>query len=245
MRKIVLLGAYSAIVFETAKIYAAAGSEFVLLGRNTERLESVAADLKTRGASLVNFLACDLADLSTQTSSFEQILSFCKQPDLVILGYGILGDQIDCQESLDEARAIFETNFISASGWCEKFAKLFEANKKGTIAVISSVAGDRGRKSNYIYGSSKAALSTYLQGLRNRLSAVGVQVLTIKPGFVDTPMTSELKKGALFASAEVVGKGIHKAIESAADIVYLPWFWRWIMFIIKSIPEKLFKRLSI
>ena len=124
-------------------------------------------------------------------------------------------------------------------------ANYFEKLQKGTIAVGSSVAGDRGRQSNYLYGTAKGAKTIFLQGLRNRLTKSGVQVLTIKPGFVDTPMTAHIEKGPLFVDPEVIAQGIMKAIKNKRDVVYLPFFWRWIMLIIKLIPEKIFKRLSL
>jgi short-subunit dehydrogenase len=124
-------------------------------------------------------------------------------------------------------------------------ADFFEKQKHGVITVISSVAGDRGRQSNYIYGSAKAGLSVYLDGLRNRLYSAGVAVVTIKPGFVDTPMTAHLKKGFLFASPEKVARDILRAIEKRKCVVYTPWFWRWIMFVIKSIPETIFRKLKL
>jgi len=123
-------------------------------------------------------------------------------------------------------------------------AEIMEEQGHGTIAVISSVAGDRGRMSNYVYGAAKGAVSTFLQGLRNRMSHKGVHVLTIKPGFVDTPMTKDVDKNFLFASAKQVGNGIYNAIESKKDVVYLPPFWKLIMMIIKLVPESIFKKLK-
>ena len=124
-------------------------------------------------------------------------------------------------------------------------ANYFEKRGEGTLAAISSVAGDRGRQSNYVYGTAKAAVNTYLQGLRNRLYSKGVHVLTIKPGFVDTPMTAHLRQGPLFASADRVARDIVKAIEKKKCIIYTPWFWRWIMLLIRLIPEPVFRRLKL
>ena len=124
-------------------------------------------------------------------------------------------------------------------------ANRFEAQESGTLVAISSVAGDRGRQSHYVYGAAKGGLSIFMAGLRNRMHAKGVKVITVKPGFVDTPMTAHMKKGPLFASADTIGAGIVKAIDRGSDVVYLPWFWRWIMLVIKLIPEALFKRLSL
>lgn len=136
-------------------------------------------------------------------------------------------------------------NFVSAASLLSHLANLMEKRRGGTIAVISSVAGDRGRQSNYVYGAAKAGLSAFASGLRNRLQKSGVSVVTIKPGFVDTPMTAHVKKGPLFATPEAVARGIVKAIDRRKDVVYVPGFWRPIMWLIRSIPERIFKRLSL
>jgi len=139
----------------------------------------------------------------------------------------------------------FTTNCASVISLLRILADYFEQQRRGCIAVISSVAGDRGRQSNYVYGAAKGAVTVFLQGLRNRLYKSGVAVVTIKPGTVDTPMTAGMKKGLLFASASSVGQGIYKAMLARKEVVYLPWFWRPIMFIIRSIPEPIFKKLSL
>ena len=137
------------------------------------------------------------------------------------------------------------TNFLSVVSLLTPIANQLEKQHYGCIAVISSVAGDRGRQSNYVYGAAKGALTIFLQGLRNRLQAANVCVLTIKPGFVDTPMTADLKKGALWAKPESVAKGIYRAIKRRKNSVYLPWFWWPIMMVIRHIPEPIFKRLKL
>jgi short-subunit dehydrogenase len=134
---------------------------------------------------------------------------------------------------------------LSALSFLTLLANYFEKRGTGTLAAISSVAGDRGRQSNYIYGTTKAALSTFLQGLRNRLSSKNVHVLTIKPGFVDTPMTAHLKRGLLFATPEKVAQDIIRAIAGKKSVLYTPWFWRWIMLAIKMIPETIFRKLRL
>jgi decaprenylphospho-beta-D-erythro-pentofuranosid-2-ulose 2-reductase len=245
MKKIVLLGAYSAIVFETARIYAKDGASFILLGRSAERLEQTAQDLTARGASQVECIAADLADLSKHQELYEEILKLQPDTNLVISGYGQLSEQAAAEKNFQLVEQTFNINFLSVASWLEKFAQYFKEREAGTLAVITSVAGDRGRKSNYVYGASKAALSTYLQGLRNRLSTSGVGVLDIKPGFVDTPMTANLKKGLLFASPEKIAQGIYAAINKQKDQVYLPFFWFFIMLIIRNIPERIFKKMSI
>ena len=139
-------------------------------------------------------------------------------------------------------RAAFAVNALSAMAVAEAAATCLAQQGHGTLAVISSVAGDRGRASNYVYGAAKGALTRYLQGLRNRLAAAGVHVLTIKPGFVDTPMTAHLPKGALWATPERVADDIVRAIERRREVLYTPWFWRWVMAVLCAIPEGLFKR---
>jgi decaprenylphospho-beta-D-erythro-pentofuranosid-2-ulose 2-reductase len=146
---------------------------------------------------------------------------------------------------VEEILKEFTTNCTSVISLLTILADYFEQQRRGCIAVISSVAGDRGRQSNYVYGAAKGAVTVFLQGLRNRLHKSGVAVITIKPGTVDTPMTASLKKGLLFASASSVGQGIYAAMKNRKEIVYLPWYWRPIMFIVRSIPEPIFKKLSL
>jgi short-subunit dehydrogenase len=156
-----------------------------------------------------------------------------------------LGDQKACEQDFSLAEKEIRTNFLSCVSLLTLISNEMEKEKAGTIAVISSVAGDRGRQSNYIYGSAKGALNLFLQGLRNRMYPLGVRVLTIKPGFVDTPMTAAFKKNILFAKPDQIARGIVKAIDRKKDVVYLPFFWWGIMAIIKAIPEWIFKRLKL
>ncbi|RMG41895.1 MAG: SDR family oxidoreductase [Candidatus Dadabacteria bacterium] len=243
--KVAVFGACSAIAIEVARLYAADGHELYLVARNEERLETVAADLRARGASKVEIFSIDFLNTDAHHGLVEDIISKAESLDLALVAYGLLGDQLQAQRSFKKARKIIDTNFTSVVSLLTLLSNLMEKNASGTIAVISSVAGDRGRKSNYIYGSAKGGLNIFLQGLRNRLSTSGVHVLTVKPGFVDTPMTADFKKGLLWSKPEVVAAGIVKAVRKKKDIVYLPWFWRYIMLIIRHIPEKLFKRMSI
>jgi len=156
-----------------------------------------------------------------------------------------LPDQRECERSVAKTLEAFQTNAISTIALLTEIANRFEARGRGVIAVISSVAGDRGRQSNYVYGAAKGAVNIFTQGLRNRLAKKGVAVVTIKPGFVDTPMTAHLPKNALFASPEYVGARIFKAIERREDVVYVPWFWFFIMTLIRHVPERIFKRLNL
>ena len=245
MKKVLVLGATSAIAQSTVRLLAARGASLYLVGRNPERLAAVAADARTRGAVQVEHEAMDLDALAGHEALVERAVAALGALDGVLLAHGILGDQEAAQRSYAEAEKVLRTNFLSAVSLLTPLANRFEAQRSGTLVVISSVAGDRGRQSNYIYGASKGALSVFLQGLRNRLARAGVAVVTVKPGFVDTPMTAAMKKNPLFASPERVARGILGAVEAGRDEVYLPGFWAPIMLGIRSIPERVFKRLKL
>lgn len=245
MRNILILGATSAIAQATARILAERGDRLFLVGRNAEKLKQVAEDLGARGAAEVITGVLDFANLEEHQQILSEVYDQFSPLDVVLIAYGSLGDQKACERNFSLAEYEFNTNFLSVCALLNELARHFEQQKKGVLAVISSVAGDRGRQSNYIYGAAKGGLSIYLQGLRNRLQPAGVQVVTIKPGFVDTPMTAHLDQGPLYVAPDVVARGIVKAMEKKKNVVYLPWFWRWIMLIIKSIPEPIFKRLKL
>jgi decaprenylphospho-beta-D-erythro-pentofuranosid-2-ulose 2-reductase len=245
MSKIVICGATSAIAMETAKIYAARGSEFFLIARNGSKLATIADDLRVRGANKVETAIADLTDFSCHQKLIDQAASALPDFDIFLIAHGTLGDQSECERDFSLAEKELNSNFLSKASLLTIVANRFESAKKGTIAVITSVAGDRGRKSNYIYGTAKGATNIFLQGLRNRLYSSGVNVITIKPGFVDTPMTASIKKSPLFAQPQAIAQGIVRAIDRRKDVVYLPWFWLFIMLIIRHIPERIFKRLSL
>ncbi len=243
--RIVIVGATSAIAHETAKCFAQEGADLFLVGRSAEKLTAVANDLKVRGAKRVETFLLDVSDLDRHQEMFETALTALDGLDMLLIAHGTLGDQRKCELSVAETLKEFTNNCTSVISLLTISANYFELHKRGCIAVISSVAGDRGRQSNYVYGATKGALNVFLQGLRNRLSRSGVCVLTIKPGFVDTPMTASIRKGPLFASSRTVGQGIYQAMKQRKDIVYLPWFWRFIMFVVRSIPERIFKKMSL
>jgi short-subunit dehydrogenase len=245
MKRILIIGATSAIAQEFARIAAGRGSELFLVARKADRLNILAADLKARGAGKVATLVADANDFEQNTSLAKGAVAELGGLDAVLIAHGVLGDQRASERDFRLAEAEYKTNFLSVVSLMTTLAAYFEDKKRGVLAVISSVAGDRGRQSNFIYGSAKGALSLYLAGLRNRLYPSGVAVLTIKPGFVDTPMTAHLKKGLLFASPGKVARDIYRAMEKRRDVLYTPGIWFWIMFIIRMVPERIFKRLKL
>ena len=239
-----VVGATSAIAHETAKCFARDGAEFFLIARNAEKLDDVSNDLKVRGAKRVETFLLDINDLERHEELVDAAVLALDGLDAVLISHGTLGDQQKCQLSVSETLKEFTTNCTSVIALLTLLANYFEQQKRGCIAVVSSVAGDRGRKSNYVYGSAKAAVSAFLSGLRGRLASAGVTVITVKPGLVDTPMTASLRKGLLFASPSKVGEGIYQAMKKKKEVVYVPWFWRPIMMIVRGIPETVFKKLS-
>ena len=245
MKKILVLGATSGIAQACVRLYAARGASLYLVGRNPQNLDAVTRDAATRGASRVQQEALDLDDLGAHAGLVARAEAALGGLDGVLLAHGVLGDQGACERDFAAAHAVLTTNLVGPLSLLTLLANRFEAQRAGTLVVLSSVAGDRGRQSNYVYGTTKGALSVFLQGLRNRLSRSGVAVVTVKPGFVDTPMTAGVKKNALFATPEQVARGIVRAADRGADVVYLPGFWRLIMFVIRCVPERLFKRLKL
>jgi short-subunit dehydrogenase len=246
MRKILIIGATSAIAEATARIFAARGDALFLVARNADRLQAIATDLNVRGAVRTATATLDVADFSAHQAIIDRAEQELGGLDTVLIAHGTLSDQSECEKSVDALRREFDINALSTMALLTTLANTFEARKSGTLAVISSVAGDRGRQSNYVYGSAKAAVSAFLSGLRQRLAKSNVDVLTIKPGFVDTPMTANIAdKGALWAKPDRVAVGIVHAIDKRRSIVYLPWFWRGIMLIIKHIPEPVFKKIRL
>lgn len=221
------------------------GAGFYLVARNRDKLTAVANDLKTRGASAVFVHVMDLDDTASHSVMLAEAAEKLGTIDLALIAHGVLGDQEKAEASYAETEAILGTNFLSAVSLITWLANYFESTRQGTLAVISSVAGDRGRKSNYVYGASKGALNIFLEGVRNRIDRSGAHVLTIKPGLVATPMTAHLPQNALFAHPTAVGRGILKAIEKRKDIAYVPPIWALIMLIIRSIPNSIFKKLNL
>jgi decaprenylphospho-beta-D-erythro-pentofuranosid-2-ulose 2-reductase len=245
MRRVLILGATSAIAEHSARLFAARGDQLVLVARNAQRLKTISDDLCVRGAKDCDYRVADLSETTSHAELLRDVTKLLGGLDIVLLAYGTLGDQKACEQDFALTLQELQTNCLSVLSLLTLLAKQLEQQGHGCIAVISSVAGDRGRQSNYVYGTAKGALSIFLQGLRNRLGKTGVQVLTIKPGFVDSPMTKDFDKGLLWVKPAMIAQGILRAIEKKKEVVYLPFFWRYIMLIIKMIPEKIFKRLTL
>jgi decaprenylphospho-beta-D-erythro-pentofuranosid-2-ulose 2-reductase len=245
MRRLVIFGATSAIAEATAREFAKRGCALFLVARSPERLQAIAADLAIRGAGKVAVRSQDLRDTSTYEAILAEASSALGGLDAALIAHGTLSDQKACEASTERLMDELQTNAISVMMLCTHLANRFESQKRGVIAVISSVAGDRGRRSNYAYGSAKAAVTAFTSGLRQRLRPAGVFVVTVKPGFVDTPMTAAFKKGFLWATPSSVAKDITRAMINGTPVIYTPGFWRPIMWIIRSIPEFIFRRLSL
>ena len=239
---IVILGAVSGIAIEIERLYAARGDALCLLDIKTDDVEAIRKDLLVRGASRVEAMALDLAAPASYEETLKGISERLGGIDALLIAYGILGDQARAKDDLAHARQILDTDFTSAALWMLAAAKIVKTS--GVIAVFSSVAGDRGRMSNFVYGAAKGGLGLFAQGLAHDLAATGPHVVTIKPGFVITPMTAALKRGGpLWASAKTVARIVVNAIDKKrGPIVYAPWFWRWIMLIIRLVPASVFHK---
>ncbi len=234
-KKILVLGATSGIAEATCRIWATQGAALFLVARNAEKLAAVAADLRTRGASFVDTTVADLDDTDGHAALLSHAVNSLTGMDIAYLAHGIF----------NTAAQILHTNLTAPVSLLTWLANYRVQRHTGTLAVISSVAGDRGRKSNYVYGSSKAGLSAFLAGLRNRVDREGVTVLTIKPGPTRTAMTAGMPKNEKFADPDAVAKSIVAAIAAKKDTLYVPFIWAPIMFVIRSIPERIFKKLNL
>lgn len=245
MKNIMIIGATSAMAEEAAKLYASEKANLYLFARNEERLSLIKNDLTVRGASLVYTNSFDANDFESHKALIEEAFTALGKVDVVLVAHGSLPSQEECQADSLKTITEMNTNGVSVVSILTHIANLMEQQKSGNITVITSVAGDRGRQSNYVYGAAKGMVSTFLQGLSQRLSKSGVHVLDIKPGFVDTPMTAEFDKGALWAKPEKVAEIIKKRIEQKSNFSYAPGFWFLIMTIIKNVPRVIFDKVKL
>ena len=240
MKRVLIIGATSAIAEHCARTWAMRGYGLYLVARDEEHLKTVAADLRVRGAAKVASFSLDLNDINRHVELLDTAENVMSEIDIVLIAHGTLSNQKSCEKSVSETLTEIHTNALSAISLLTLIANRFEARKKGKICVISSVAGDRGRASNYVYGSAKAMITAFTSGLRQRLHKSNVAVTTVKPGFVDTPMTVDFKKGLLWAKPSLVAAMIVSAVDKSKTEVYVPLRWVVIMTVIKLIPNKLY-----
>ncbi|HZB44716.1 MAG TPA: SDR family oxidoreductase [Pyrinomonadaceae bacterium] len=244
-RPVLILGATSAIARGAASAFAARGHALYLAGRDREELERIAADLRLRHHAEVLHGHFDAEDYAGHGAFVERVREETGGLHGVLLAFGYLAGRADARGA-EEGAATIARNLTGAVSVLEHCAAVLESQDSGGFIIgVSSVAGDRGRQSNYLYGAAKGGLSVYLQGLRNRLHPAGVRVLTVKPGFVDTRMTYGMPGLFLVARPASVGEAIVRALERGRDVVYVPWFWRYVMLAVKLIPEPVFKRLKL
>ncbi|WP_019626650.1 SDR family oxidoreductase [Thioalkalivibrio sp. ALJT] len=250
LQRIVLFGATSAIASAVARELATPDTQLFCVARDGTALQALLDDLRVRAddtdGTRIQGTTADLADIDAHAAVWQQAQQALGEVDAVLLAWGTLPDQAACDASVEATLDAIHVNGTSAIALLARIAPDFERQGRGVIAAIGSVAGDRGRQSNYAYGTAKGMLATYLQGLRNRLFFHGVDVVTLKPGFVRTPMTAGFNRaGALWAEPEAVASGIVKAMQRGREVAYLPWIWRIIMTVIRLLPEYLFKRLKL
>jgi hypothetical protein len=245
-KTILIFGATSCIAEAVSRLYACQGARLFLVARNTGKLAVVASNLYALGATEVKTFVMDANNLSKLPNMVSNAWDVFKNFDVALIAHGTLPDQARCEAEPDYAVTEFRTNAESIIACLTSLANQFERQGHGVIAVIGSVAGDRGRASNYVYGAAKAAVDAFASGLRGRLFRADVHLITIKPGFVDTPMTKRLPiPKILLASADRVAIDIVRAIEKKRDVLYTPSFWLIIMFVIMLIPNMLFKRIKL
>jgi len=240
--RVLLVGATSAIAHAVARLYAARGARLLLIGRRPAALEANAADLRVRGAPAVETAVLDVDRLEDHAAVLAQAWQAWGGLDVALIAHGTLPDQARAQASVGETLGSLQTNAVSVIALLTDLANRFEIQGSGVIGVVSSPAGDRGRASNYVYGAAKAAVTNFASGLRHRLARRGVRIVTVLPGFVDTPMTAAFPKGPLWASPERVAVDIVRALDRRNGMLYTPWFWRWIMAIVTHLPQALFLR---
>ncbi len=241
---ILIVGANSAIARATARLFAARKNSLYLIARDAARLQELGADLQVRGADIRGSQTLDLTYPGAVKGALDAAMAALTHIDVALICHGTLPDQQACETDYATAADAINVNGLSVIALLTELAPVMIDQGSGTIAVVTSVAGDRGRQPNFVYGAAKALVSTYLQGLRGKLLPSGVHVIDIKPGLVDSPMTAHLPKGALWSMPEQVAIRIVQAIEKRQHTVYAPGYWRLIMLIVRSIPEALFKRLK-
>ncbi len=246
-KRIVVIGATSAIAEHCCRLWVQKSPvEFILVARNLPLAQRIATDLRARGAAVD--VSVETLDFLSASAIAEAVARWTAQGpvDIALIAHGVLSPQLPCQEDIAQAHQSLEVNGVSPVLFAEAFAGTMERAGRGTIGMIGSVAGDRGRRANYVYGASKALMDRYAQGLQHRFAGTGVKVVLIKPGPTDTPMTAQYKaQGRKMASVESVAEGTVNAIERGTPVAYLPRKWQLIMFVVRNLPGFIFNRLNI
>jgi decaprenylphospho-beta-D-erythro-pentofuranosid-2-ulose 2-reductase len=244
MKRIIVLGASSAIAEATCRIWAKDGCRFILVGRSAIRLEDIARDLKIRGANEAMPIVLDCVKANAQVS-LREMVGRLGGVDIVLLAYAILNEQRNIETDPAALSEIIQTNFTSAAAWAVATSKILEEQRSGTLLVLGSVAGDRPRRTNIVYGATKAGLARLVEGIAHKLAPIGARAVVIKPGFVDTPMTSAIEnRGVLWSTPKAVASVIVKAERSGGPTVYAPRYWRLIMLVIRHLPVFAFNKIG-
>lgn len=242
-KNVLILGATSDMALAIARKFGSHGFSITLAARNLEKLKAIQADIRIRQGVQVEIAFFDALEIQDHPAFYHNLAI---KPDIVICVFGLLGDQQKAERDWESCEEILLSNYVGAVSILNVVANDMEQRRHGVIVGISSVAGERGRQSNYFYGSAKAGFSAYLSGLRNRLFKSGVHVVTVKPGFVKTRMIENLKTpGPLTAQPKEVANDIYEAVTKKKNVIYTKGIWRTVMYVIKTIPEPLFKKLKL
>lgn len=244
-QRLIVFGATSAICHALLKRYAQAQAEFFLVARDAQKLAVVAADLEVRGGIVKGNAVYDFNESAEHEKAMMQAIAELGGIDIALVAHGTLPDQSECETSALALQTCIEDNFTSAAVIIQSCASQLAQQGAGTLAVISSVAGDRGRKSNYFYGAAKAGIDTLVQGLQGRFSGSQIRVVNIKPGMIASPMTAHMQHGAIWSTPEAIAPAIHRAISQGRALVYVPGYWRLIMLIIRTLPTRIMAKLPI
>ena len=240
--KVLIFGATSAIAQAIARPLAADRAGFALVGRDEGRLAIVRDDLLTRGATNVTTHVLSYGEYAVYAPLIDAATSALGGLTTVIVAHGELTEQERAQREPEYLVQQLNVNLVSPAVAISVAANRLEKQGSGTIIVLGSVAGARGRRNNYAYGTAKAALATFSEGLRSQLAGSGVRVMLVKPGRVDTPMTAHFPNRTLFSSPDRVARDVVRAMSRGRDVIYTPWYWRYIMLVIRLLPGALFKR---
>lgn len=241
---VAFLGATKGMGRALARRMAARGDRLVLLGRDADELQKSASDLEARGATEVGTAVCDLADPSTFAPALDAAQQHLGKLDCVVVTAGVFATQEELEADVDEALRLVTIDFANTVGFCEHARARLLDGGGGKLCVFSSVAGDRGRKPVVIYGAAKAGLSAYLEGLDHKFRERGLQTICVKPGFVKTGMTANLKPPPFAGEPDAVAARVLKAIDRGKPVVYAPWIWRWILLVIRSLPRFVMRRIG-